>query len=150
MAKKKKNILNQFFEQSEPIVEREVVEQEVHIKEISEQEENDGQKLADEFDENPQILIGDNKGIESVSDSPIIYGSLVGLENDDQPQYPLQNETEIPNEVPENEKEDNVPEDESENEILEEIVKEEIKPRTIQSLGKAELRMYQRTGIMPK
>jgi len=87
--------------------EKEVVEQEVHINEINEEE-------------NSQILIGDNKGIEPVSDNPVIYGEL---------------KTES---------------------IEEDIVSEEVEdivspaPRTLNSLSKAELRFYQRTGIMPK
>ncbi len=120
MKNNKKNVLNQ-------IIEKEVIEQEVHIQEISEQEEIDIQTSIDETPENDELL--------------------AGLEDDDQPQYPLIDENEtLPYEAPEG----IIPNINIVDEISEINVKEEIKPRTIESLGKAELRMYQRTGIMPK
>lgn len=116
---------------------KEVVEQEVHIKKINEEEKQ-------------QILIGDDKGIDPVSDTPLIYGDLSGLENDDQPQYPLIEEKpqiiiggrEI---LPE---EEIVEETTEEEEIVEE--EEVVKPRDLKSLSKSELRYYQRTGVIPK
>jgi len=74
---------------------------------------------------------------------------LSDLENDDQPQYEISEQEEnskdiIPEPIvqqileyyPEKNDEDNVEEEKPE--------------RTLQSLSKAELRFYQRTGIMPK
>lgn len=115
MGRKKKNtVLNK-----KSTKEKEVVEQEVHIKEISEQEE-----------------------------TPENNGDLSGLENDEQPQYLLpEKEIKIvPNEELKTESIKEIPEE------IEEIVKEvdETKPRDLKSLSKAELRFYQRTGMMPK
>ncbi|MDA3779501.1 MAG: hypothetical protein PF487_04645 [Bacteroidales bacterium] len=128
----------------EPIIE-EVVEQKNHIDELNEQEDTIAQSLADEFNENKP---------------------LAGLENNDQPQYSLQDEIteERPNVIINRKSQILIGDNKgvqpaSNNSLIYGEFESDSKkdysnnkpiPRTLESLTKKEHRHYLRTGRMPQ
>lgn len=162
----------------EPIID-EVVEQKVHIDEISKQEDieenenrwenspylkglkgNVDESKTKLFEPTPEQLIPDDKTLNKKGP---FYGS--GLENDDQPQYPLPEEKheERPNIIINRKSQILIGDDKgiksvSDNPLIygefekndSDKVDNKPKQRTLESLSKKEYRYYLRTGRIPE